>query len=188
VCALIPEQWDEMRDWHEPHVRGRQLIGRTVHRGRPVATIRFPGAAMSLTIGTSLAAHAMALECAASSSSLDDRQGGLAANAAGSFAGASVDDEVQVVFEDGQLRAPLVVAPLWSDKAEPPTQNAGATSSQERVHPASAAGKSDPVQQVLLEVIGGTAASVAFVVGAFSMGPTAGSLLAAYLAGLGPRD
>jgi hypothetical protein len=123
---------------------------------------------------------------------------GLGADAAGSLAGASVDDEVQVAFEHGQLHSPSVVAPLWNEKAEPPTHNARARSqhpelhtslsSHERMHPASAAAKSDSLPQEFLEVVGGTAASVAFVVGAFTLGPTASTLLTAFFSGLGPRD
>jgi hypothetical protein len=153
---------------------------------------------MSLSIGTSLAAHAAALEHEAASLVLYNGHAGLGANAAGSLAGRSADDEVQVAFEHGQLQGPLVVAPLWNGTAGPPTHDAGAASkhpdlhaqlpSQERMHPASAAGKSDSLPQEFLEVIGGAAASVAFVVGAFSLGPTASTLLTAYFAGLGPRD
>jgi hypothetical protein len=56
------------------------------------------------------------------------------------------------------------------------------------MHPASAAAKSDSLPQEFLEVVGGTAASVAFVVGAFTLGPTASTLLTAFFSGLGPRD
>jgi hypothetical protein len=138
----------------------------------------------------------VALEQEASSLVAYNGHAGLGANAAGPLAGAAVDDEVQVAFEHGQLNGPLVVAPLWNETAEPPTHDAGSKHpdlrtllpSHERMHPAAAAGKSDSLPQEFLEVIGGTAASVAFVVGAFTLGPTVSSLLTAFFAGLGPRD
>ena len=160
---------------------------------------------MSLSIGPSIAAHAVALEQEASSLVLYNGHAGLGANAAGSLAGASVDDEVQVAFEHGQLHAPYVVAPLWNDSAKPPTHSDEAASKHPdlppsaasggrpsndhlRMHPAAATGKSDSLPQEFLEVIGGTAGAVAFVVGAVTLGPTASTLLTAFFAGLGPRD
>jgi len=153
---------------------------------------------MSLSIGTSLAAYTVALEHEVSSLVLYNGHAGLGADAAGSLAGASVDDEVVVAFEHGQQHGPIVVAPLWNGKDAPPTHSAGAGGQDpdlhapgpphERMHPASAAGKSDSLPQEFLEVIGGTAASVAFVVGAFTLGPTASTLLTAFFAGLGPRE
>lgn len=66
---------------------------------------------MSLSIGTSLAASALPLEHKGSSRLLYNEQ-------------AEVNDEVLIAFEQGQLRSPFVVAPLWNSAGEPARVNA----------------------------------------------------------------
>lgn len=41
-----------------------------------------------------------------------------------------VDDQVLVAFEHGELRSPVVVAPLWNSATEPPTSSAAPESRQ----------------------------------------------------------
>ena len=98
---------------------------------------------MSLSIGTSLAAHALVLGHEAPSLVLYNGHAGLGANLAGPPADApvdgrslescktiwqrclpEVDDQVPVAFEHGQSRCPFVIAPLWDPEAETPRDNA----------------------------------------------------------------
>ena len=77
-------------------------------------------------IGATLGTQTWALDAHASSLVLYNGHAGLGANLAGPLHEAAIDrpssasDEVLVAIENGQLRSPLVVAPLWDSESEPP--------------------------------------------------------------------
>ncbi|HET7528250.1 MAG TPA: hypothetical protein VFK10_20080 [Burkholderiaceae bacterium] len=90
--------------------------------------------------GQCLGTQTWALDAHASSLVLYNGHAGLGANLAGPPHEAAIDrpssasDEVLVAFENGQLRSPLVVAPLWDSKSAPPQRSGVPTTTGPAAH------------------------------------------------------